>query len=58
MLNIRFVLLLLCFYAQCRGRVYVDINRNCKYDLGKTLLENVAVTDGTNIVLTNDLGKF
>lgn len=55
--------LLLCgfpFYvsAQYIGKVYVDENYNGKYDAGETLLNKVSVSDGLNVVQTNQEGSF
>lgn len=47
-----------CLFAQYSGKVYVDENRNGKYDAGEKLLSGIAVSDGLNVVQTNDKGEF
>lgn len=45
-------------YANYTGRVYVDQNRNGRYDRGETTLSGVMVTDGLHVVKTNEQGLF
>lgn len=45
-------------FAQYSGRVFVDENRNGKYDGGEMKLARVAVSDGLNVVLTDKDGKY
>ncbi|NPA35898.1 MAG: PQQ-binding-like beta-propeller repeat protein [Chlorobi bacterium] len=44
--------------AGYRGRVYIDGNMNQKYDEGEAFLPGIRVTDGKNVVVTNDKGEF
>lgn len=47
-----------CLFAQYSGKVYVDENRNGKYDAGEKLLRGVSVSDGLNVVQTDIKGEF
>lgn len=44
--------------GQYTGKVYVDANHNGKFDKGETLMKNVAVSDGLNVVVTDSKGAF
>ncbi len=44
--------------ASYKGRVYFDANKTGVYDSGDQLLENVAVTNGKDVVKTNKNGEF
>ena len=44
--------------AAYEGRVYVDANRNGRYDKGEKLLQGVCVSDGLNVVKTGKDGSF
>ncbi len=44
--------------AQYRGRVFLDTNSNEKYDKGETLMPDVKVTDGKDVVVTGESGEF
>lgn len=49
-----------CTYSQspATGFVYEDINQNQKKDKGEKGLENVAVSNGVEVVLTDKKGKY
>ena len=47
-----------CLNAAYTGKVYVDSNRNGKYDKGEKLLEGVMVSDGLNVVRTTGTGTY
>lgn len=58
-----FILICLCssfLYtnAQYKGRVFIDTNRNGKFDSTEKLLKNVSVSDGLNVVSSSDKGEF
>lgn len=44
--------------AQQSGKVFVDVNRNGVFDKGEPLLKGVAVSDGLNVVQTDQKGCF
>lgn len=44
--------------AAYQGHVYVDANRNGRYDKGEKLLQGVCVSDGLNVVKTGKDGSF
>jgi len=44
--------------AAYEGKVYIDQNRNGKYDKGEKLLKDVMVSDGLNVVKTSSDGSF
>jgi outer membrane protein assembly factor BamB len=45
-------------FAQYHGKVFIDTNKNGKIDLGERKLPKVRVSDGLNVVLTDDSGSF
>lgn len=64
-MNMRYLLVLLLLsstvvYGQqhAKGRVYCDLNGNGKYDRGEKLLAGVGVTNGSDVVLTNEKGQY
>lgn len=44
--------------AQQSGKVFVDVNRNGVFDKGEPLLKGVAVSDGLNVVQTDQKGCY
>ena len=40
------------------GKVYVDSNRNGVYDVGEKMLKDVMVSDGLNVVRTDNEGAY
>ncbi len=62
MKNRIFIALFLCLSvvanAQYHGRVFIDDNRNQAYDQGEKLLEGIKVSDGKNVVLTDENGNY
>lgn len=44
--------------AQHTGRVYIDSNKNGKYDKNEKTLTNVMISDGLNVVKTSSDGTF
>lgn len=44
--------------AQYKGRVFIDSNRNNKYDPGEKSVKNVSVSDGFNVVQTTEDGTY
>ena len=44
--------------GQYRGRVFLDDNMNQSYDSGEKLLQDIKVTDGKTVVVTNDKGEY
>lgn len=48
----------LAVQAAYQGQVYVDANRNGRYDKGEKLLAGVCVSDGLNVVKTGKDGSF
>lgn len=52
------VLLCLPSYAQFSGTVYIDTNQSGTYDKGDKPLAEVKVTDGLNVVKTDNKGRF
>ena len=54
---------LLCFLfsytnAQYKGKIFVDLNKNGKFDFNEKLLRNVSVSDGLNVVSSSDKGEY
>ncbi|MCC8155026.1 MAG: metallophosphoesterase, partial [Tannerellaceae bacterium] len=45
-------------FAQYSGKVFIDSNENGIYDPGEKLLQNVTVSDGLHVVLTDKHGQF
>lgn len=60
LLCVGFLLLSQKTHAQltASGVVYEDINRNGSFDLGETTLNNIAVSNGKEVVLTNKDGRY
>ena len=44
--------------AQHTGKVFVDANHNGRWDKGETLMKGISVSDGLNVVLTDEKGCF
>ena len=44
--------------AQYAGKVFVDVNHNGRWDKGETLVKDVSVSDGLNVVRTDAKGRF
>ncbi len=44
--------------AQYAGKVFVDVNHNGRWDKGETLVKDVSVSDGLNVVRTDTKGRF
>ena len=44
--------------AQHTGKVFVDANHNGRWDKGETLMKGISVSDGLNVVLTDEEGAF
>ena len=42
--------------AQYAGKVFVDVNHNGRWDKGETLVKDVSVSDGLNVVKTDAKG--
>ncbi|MDP4207097.1 MAG: PQQ-binding-like beta-propeller repeat protein, partial [Bacteroidota bacterium] len=47
-----------CLADNYRGTVYVDSNNNGVFDIGEKRLSQVMVSDGLNVVSTNNMGEF
>lgn len=60
LLGLCFFLVSLGIYAQetAKGFVFEDLNGNGKKDRGEKGIANVAVTNGVDVVLTNNRGKY
>lgn len=44
--------------AQHTGKVFVDANHNGRWDKGETLMKGISVSDGLNVVLTDEKDVF
>ncbi|MDP4205863.1 MAG: metallophosphoesterase N-terminal domain-containing protein, partial [Bacteroidota bacterium] len=47
-----------CFASDYKGVVYIDSNKNGIFDIGEKPLSKVMVSDGLNVVSTNNMGEF